>query len=104
MWRLKKVGGWDNNDPPINEPFQLLVYKKADVNARDNQGRTPLHVVSISDSSFKDQATRLLISAGANPNLQDNDGMTPLHLIASSGQAFSEGADSGSIGRWGQTK
>ena len=87
-----KIGLWDDNDPPVNSPFQLLVYKKADVNAQDNQGRTPLHVLSISDTSFKDEATHLLISAGANPNLQDNEGMTPLHLVASSGLAFSEGA------------
>lgn len=91
----QNIGGWDNNDPPVNEPFQLLVYKKADVNARDNQGRTPLHVVSLSDSSFKDQATRLLIAAGANPNLQDNEGMTPLHLVAKAGKSFSEGAVQG---------
>jgi ankyrin repeat protein len=84
----QKISLWDNNDPPVNAPFQLLVYKKADVNARDNQGRTPLHVLSISDTLFKDEATRCLISAGANPNLQDNDGMTPLHLVASSSLAF----------------
>lgn len=86
----QKIGGWDHNDPPVNEPFQLLVYKKAAVNVRDNQGRTPLHVLLISDSSFKDEAARLLIAAGANPNLQDNEGMTPLHLLASSGLAFRE--------------
>jgi ankyrin repeat protein len=90
-----KITMWDDNDPPVNNPFQLLIYKNADVNARDNQGRTPLHVISISDSMFKDQATRLLISAGANPNLQDRDGMTPLHLVASSGLAFSEGVVQG---------
>jgi ankyrin repeat protein len=88
----KKIGLWDNNDPPVNDPFQLLIYKKADVNARDNQGRTPLHVLLISDTSFKDEATHLLISAGANPNLRDNEGKTPLHLVASSGLAFSERA------------
>ncbi|MEI8291599.1 MAG: ankyrin repeat domain-containing protein, partial [Verrucomicrobiota bacterium] len=98
----QNIDSWDNNDPPLNGPFQLLIYKKANVNAQDNQGRTPLHVVSISDSSFKDRATRLLISAGANPNLQDNEGMTPLHLVASSGQAFREGAFKGLLDAGGK--
>ena len=84
----KKINGWDGNNPPVNEPFQLLVYKKAAVNTQDNQGQTPLHLVFKSDSSFKDQATRLLISAGANPNIRDNQGQTPLHLIFKSDSSF----------------
>ena len=86
----KKIGGWDGNDPPVNEPFQLLIYRKADVNAQDGEGQTPLHVVALSDSSFKREAMQLLIITGANPNRQDHQGMTPLQLVAKSGNAFSE--------------
>ncbi|MDD5140956.1 MAG: ankyrin repeat domain-containing protein [Verrucomicrobiales bacterium] len=75
----QKINGWDNNDPPVNEPFQLLVYKKADVNARDNEGRTPLDVVVASDSSFKSEATALLIKAGAKSNETDKKGLTSVH-------------------------
>ena len=83
------IGGWDGNDPPVNEPFQLLIYHKANVNARDNQGRTPLDILMASDSSFKQEATALLIKAGAKLNQPDKEGMTPLHKVAASGSAFS---------------
>ena len=75
----QKIGGWDNNDPPVNEPFQLLIYKKADVNARDNEGRTPMDVVAASDSSFKSEAMALLIKAGARSNETDKKGLTTVH-------------------------
>jgi len=75
----EKIMMWDNNDPPINNPFQLLIYKKADVNARDNEGRTPMDVVAASDSSFKSEAMALLIKAGAKSNDTDKKGLTAVH-------------------------
>jgi ankyrin repeat protein len=75
----EKITMWDNNDPPINNPFQLLIYKKADVNARDNEGRTPMNVVAASDSSFKSEAMALLIQAGAKSNEPDKKGLTTVH-------------------------
>ena len=77
------IGGWDGNDPPVNEPFQLLIYSKANVNAQDHQGLTPLDVVALSDSSFRTEATRALLDTGANPNLRDKQGRTPAHLFLS---------------------
>ena len=79
----EKIGGWDGNVPPVNEPFQLLIYSKANVNAQDNQGLTPLDVVATSDSSFRADATRALLDAGANPNLRDKKGRTAAHLFLS---------------------
>ena len=85
----EKIGGWDGNDPPVNEPFQLLIYSKANVNAQDNQGLTPLDMVALSDSSFRKEATRALLDAGANPKLRDKLGRTAVHLFLS--------------GKWGWT-
>ncbi|XP_023315734.1 ankyrin-3-like [Trichogramma pretiosum] len=50
------------------------------VNARDNQGCTPLHYAVRRDCRFK-RTTELLLRRGANPIVADKDGSTPLHLI-----------------------
>ena len=88
---VSKIFSWSQGDPANGSPVQMLVHHKAKVNARDNQGRTPLHVLAVADTSFQDEATRLLISAGADPNSQDQEGMTPLHLVAAAHRPFSEG-------------
>jgi len=87
------IGGWDGNDPPVNEPFQLLLYHKANVNAQDNDGLTPLHILASSDSSFKREATRALLDAGADPNLRDKHGRTPAHLFLSGKWPWTESAE-----------
>jgi ankyrin repeat protein len=79
----EKIGLWDNNNPPVNAPFQLLIYSKANVNAQDNQGLAPLHVLAQADTSFRTEATRALLDASANPNLRDKQGRTPTHLFLS---------------------
>ncbi len=48
------------------------IKKAKDVNARDEDGRTPLFYVNYAKEA------RLLIAAGADINAQDNDGNTPL--------------------------
>ena len=79
----EKISMWDGNVPPVNNPFQLLIYSNANVNAQDNQGLTPLEVVATSDSSFRREATRALLDAGAKPNLRDKHGRTAAHLFLS---------------------
>ncbi|CAB0043957.1 unnamed protein product [Trichogramma brassicae] len=49
-----------------------------DINARDHQGYTPLHVAAECGNRT---STELLLRRGGDPNLVNNKGMTALHLI-----------------------
>ncbi len=89
----EEIGGWDENTPAVNEPFQLLLYHKANVNVQDNQGLTPLHVLAAADTSFKREATQALLDAGANPKLRDKHGRTPAHLFLSGKWPWRESGD-----------
>src|ERR1022692_1624019 len=53
---------------------ELLLAKKADVNARDNDGETPLH-----RALAHQDVAHVLIAKGADVNARDNDAETPLH-------------------------
>lgn len=57
-----------------------LTSKGLNVNARNNNKRTPLHQAII-DSHY--QVADALLDKGADPHLEDNYGNTPLHLLAS---------------------
>jgi len=50
--------------------IEQLAAAKADLNARDGNGRTPLHVASFAKQR---DAIRVLVKAGANINLLDKD-------------------------------
>ncbi|XP_013135767.1 PREDICTED: transient receptor potential channel pyrexia isoform X2 [Papilio polytes] len=63
------------------EVVELLVGRRADVKARDIDGRTPLHGSIVRGARACDVA-RLLLSVGADPNAPDNFGYTPLHIAA----------------------
>jgi ankyrin repeat protein len=64
----------DRGDKDVAE---LLLANKAEVNAKDGEGRTPLFAAV--RRGGKDVA-ELLLANKAEVNAKDNDGRTPLHL------------------------
>jgi ankyrin repeat protein len=64
---------------------QILIDAGADVNARNDQQMTPLHLAQ------HRSLVELLVKHGADLNSRAQGGVTPLHVAAS------EGADTGSI-------
>ena len=66
-------GHWPNY--PKADYIRVLIDEGANVNARDNNGDTPL--LYAADSSPPEIVT-LLIKAGADVNFRDREGLTPL--------------------------
>ena len=65
---------------------RILLSQGADIDARNNDGVTPLHLTSLKTSLSEVIGLglcKLLITSGADVNAQDNDGNTPLHDAAS---------------------
>ena len=61
----------------------------ANVNAKNKQGRTPLHQVARGEYNFEEHGVsiaRLLLERGADVHAQDNDHNTALHSAAFSGR------------------
>ena len=78
-----KMTGWTALECAVRhanrEMIQVLLWAKADVNARDNDGQTVL--MMLSDNATSDLVWDLL-NAGAKVNARDSDGDTPLSEIA----------------------
>ncbi len=64
-----------------------LIAAGAEVNATNNQGRTPLDA-AVEEISIWPGPLLELLKAGANVNAQDNEGMTPLDILAVSDSSF----------------
>lgn len=58
------------------EHFRALIDAGADVNAKDEDGQTPLHYAADRGHS---EALKVLINAGADVNAKNENGWTPLH-------------------------
>uniref|UniRef100_A0A8K9X910 Ankyrin repeat domain 52a n=1 Tax=Oncorhynchus mykiss TaxID=8022 RepID=A0A8K9X910_ONCMY len=89
-----------------DEIQQLLHNKKEDVNALDQERRTPLHAAAcLGDVHIMD----FLINAGANVNAKDHVWLTPLHRAAASrneravGLLLRQGAEANARDKFWQT-
>lgn len=63
---------------------RMLLHFKADVNARDHDGKTPLHYAAMSGAKAI-RVVALLLKTGAKVDAEDNLKATPLSLAASFG-------------------
>jgi hypothetical protein len=58
------------------ETIGAILKARANVNARNSVGKTPLHVAN---ARRKREIVDLLLKGGADPNAKDTNGQTPLH-------------------------
>ena len=57
------------------QEIELLLDRKADVNATTDAGQTPLHLAA---ATGQPRISRVLIEHGANPRSEDKHGKTPI--------------------------
>jgi cytohesin len=72
---------WGNKDI-----MELLLADGADVNAKDKNGETPLHIAAQCNNKF---SVEVLLAHKADVNVKDNDNETPLNLAAANDQYHS---------------
>ncbi len=59
----------------------MLIEERADIEAKDDEGRTPLHLAA---EKGHEAVAQLLVDKHANIEAMDIDGRTPLHCAAGS--------------------
>ncbi len=91
---LASYKGFDHHSEKGNTPLHLavegdleeivcvLLTNGAPVNARNDDGGTPLHIAALYPADGHTNLVPILLSFGANPNARDHLGDTPLHLAA----------------------
>ncbi|XP_064099279.1 poly [ADP-ribose] polymerase tankyrase-1-like isoform X2 [Macrobrachium nipponense] len=86
-----------------------LIRSGANVNSKNKQGETPIHLASLCGHPYASEVVRTLISFGADVNATDNNDDTPLHRTVGS---FNEkvakvllesGANTGAVNNLGST-
>jgi ankyrin repeat protein len=68
-------------------PTHTQLADGADVDCRDDRGRTPLHAAcsAVSHAEAAQEVIRQLLERGARAGLADDHGVTPAHLAAKHG-------------------
>jgi len=82
-YSLLSVAIWFGNSSSTIDVIELLISKGADVNAKTNSDRTPLHEVA---GLGENEVIKLLLDSGAEVNAKTHIGITPLHCAALNGR------------------
>ena len=64
--------------------LRTLIIAGANVNAKDNEGRTPLHRVSICQGRYKNDKVEYLLDHGADISVRDSRGNLPYYYLRKS--------------------
>jgi ankyrin repeat protein len=94
LWQARGRTGasflFQNKKAMIHIPgLQVFLDHGANANAENDEGKTPLHLVSQGDYDSQENGVviaRLLLQRGVDVHVQDKDHDTPLHLAAFSGR------------------